>query len=166
MTSAWDIFFKNQIGYCDIALVKQILSDQFVQKWVGDIENSSKGLFYSTFKKNFCLENYLLRLGENNRLWLTKLRTSNLRLPIETGRWYNIPREDRKCTLCNDGIGDEFHLLFICKHGSIAALRNKLIPSYYTNHPSLIKFERLLSICNTELYKRISLFIRKAVPIL
>ena len=158
--------FQNQIGYCNSGLIKQILSDQFVQKWVGDIENSSRGLFYSSFKTNFCLEKYLLRLGESNRLWLTKLRTSNLRLPIETGRWYKIPREDRKCHLCNNGLGDEYHIFFICKHDSIIELRNKYIPSYYTNFPSVIKFEGLLSICNIELYKRISLFIRKVVSIL
>ena len=158
--------FQNQIAYADRSLIKQILSDQFVQKWFGDIENSSRGLFYSTFKKNFCLENYLLRLGENNRLWLTKLRTSNLRLPIETGRWYNIPREDRICNLCNSGFGDEFHILFVCKHDVVVRLRNKYIPRYYTNFPNATKFEGLLSICNTELYKKLSLFIRKVVYIL
>jgi hypothetical protein len=63
---------------------------QFIQKWHSDINNSSRGQFYSGFKNDFFLENYLLRLSEYNRKWITKFRTSNLRLPIETGRWYNI----------------------------------------------------------------------------
>jgi hypothetical protein len=54
-----------------------------------------------------------------------KLQTSNLRLPIETGRWYNIPREDRKC----NGIGDEFHILFLCENEIVVILRNKYIPN-------------------------------------
>ena len=37
-------------------------------------------------KKDFGLENYLVRLNEKTRIWITKLRASNLRIPIETGR--------------------------------------------------------------------------------
>jgi hypothetical protein len=39
---------------------------------------------------------------------------SNLRIPIETGRWYNIPKDEMAYTLCGQSIGDEFHLLFVC----------------------------------------------------
>ena len=55
-----------------------------------------------------------------SRKWITKFRTSHLRLPlipIETGRWYNILREDRKFNFCGNGIGDEFHILFLCENG-------------------------------------------------
>jgi hypothetical protein len=34
-------------------------------------------------------------------------------LEIETGRWYNIPKDERFCTLCGQSIGDECHLLLI-----------------------------------------------------
>ena len=88
--------FQNQVGYFDKNMVKQILWYQFIQKWHSDINNSSRGQLYSGFKNDFCLENYLLRLSEYNRKWITKFRTSNLRLPIETGRWYNIPRGRQK----------------------------------------------------------------------
>jgi hypothetical protein len=60
--------------------------------------------FYSVFKKDFCIENYLLRLSEHSRIWIAKFRTSNLHLPIETGRWYNIHREERICHLCKETI--------------------------------------------------------------
>jgi hypothetical protein len=82
--------FQNQVGYFDKNMVKQILWYQFIQKWHSDINNSSRGQFYSGFKNDFFLENYLLRLSEYNKKWITKFRTSNLRLPIETGRWYNL----------------------------------------------------------------------------
>jgi hypothetical protein len=65
-----------------------------------DIENSSREQFYGSFKKDFGLENDLVRLNEKTRIWITKLRASNLRIPIETGRWYNIPTDERVCTLC------------------------------------------------------------------
>jgi hypothetical protein len=38
-----------------------------------------------------------------------------MKIPIETGRWVNIPQDKRFCRFCNDGIGDEFHYLFTCK---------------------------------------------------
>ena len=46
---------------------KQILCDQFVQRWRGDIANSSRGHFYSIFKQEFCMEPYLTRLTEVHR---------------------------------------------------------------------------------------------------
>ena len=38
----------------------------------------------------------------------------NLELPIETGRWFNIERDDRICHLCNSDVGDEFYYIFNC----------------------------------------------------
>jgi hypothetical protein len=43
----------------------------------------------------FKLENYLLKLSPNERALITKLRCCNLKIPVETGRWVNIPREER-----------------------------------------------------------------------
>jgi hypothetical protein len=53
-----------------------------------------------------------LKLSQGNFTWLCKLRTCNMKIPIETGRWENIPKEKILCKFCNDGIGDEFHYLF------------------------------------------------------
>lgn len=60
--------FENQIGFIDVKYITQILHDQFIQKWFSDIENSSRGEFYGLFKKNFRLENYLLKLPVQNRI--------------------------------------------------------------------------------------------------
>ena len=92
--------FINQFPLYDKSVFIHILRDQFVH-----IYSSSRGQFYSVYKKGFCIENYLLRLSEHSRIWITKFRTSNLHLPIETGRWYDIPREERICHLCKETIG-------------------------------------------------------------
>lgn len=76
---------------------KQILCDQFVQKWNAELANTSRGLFYLSFKKEFIVEPYLLRLNLYQRSFITKLRLSNVKFPIETGRWKNIPRNSRIC---------------------------------------------------------------------
>jgi hypothetical protein len=57
-------------------------------------------------------------------------------------------------------------MLFVCKNENIITLRNKHLPNYYRVYPNHAKFEGLLSIYNTELYKRLSIFIRKAAALL
>ena len=43
---------------------------------------------------------------------LAELRLSSHQLNIEVGKHNNIPRNERKCTLCDlNDIDDEFHLL-------------------------------------------------------
>ena len=102
--------------------------------------STSRGLFYLTFKEEFKLEPYLLRLHQESRIHFTKLRLSNLKIPVETGRWYDIQRENRICHKCNtNAVGDEFHYLFICNNVDITDIRNKFIPSYYTTHPNELR---------------------------
>ena len=51
---------------------------------------------------------------------LVKLRISNHKLLIETGRYNNIPRSDRLCTICGHKVEDETHFLFHCpRHSSL-----------------------------------------------
>ena len=95
------------------------------------------------FKHDFKLENYLLKLSTKNARILCKFRTGNVKLPIETGRWFNIERDDRICHLCNSDVGDEFHYIFNCT--SLSAERNEYIPSYYTNRASAFSFFHLFS---------------------
>lgn len=143
------------------SLMKQTLQDQFIQKWHSDINNSSRGVFYGSIKKDFGLENYLLRLQEKPRIWIGKFRSSNIKFPIETGRWRNVSKEERICTLCNDGlIGDEFHYLFICKNNTILNLRNLYVPKYYSLYPTNQKLQGMFTMCNTKLLYKISLFLK------
>ena len=59
-------------------------------------------------KENICFEKYLIKIPYNLRIWITKLRTSNLEILIETGRWRNIPVEERICNICNENIETNF----------------------------------------------------------
>jgi hypothetical protein len=86
--------------------IKQRLQNQYIQKWFSDIDNSSRGEYYSKFKTELKLENYLLRLNAVHRNYICKLRTSNMKFPIETGRLMGIPRDERLCNLCNLCIGN------------------------------------------------------------
>ena len=104
------------------SLIKQKLNDNFIQNRFSQINNTSRGEFYSIFKSEFQLESYLLKLNATERLPITKLRCSNFRFPIETGRWSGVRKNDRTCNLCGKSVGNEFNYLFICYHQYIGYL--------------------------------------------
>jgi hypothetical protein len=97
---------------------------------------------------------------------ITKLRCNNIKLPIETGRWPNTPREERICHLCNVGLGTEFNFLFECTSADVQRLRCKCIPIYYTRYAYMYKMKALLSLCNVKVLKKLSLFISKLQNVL
>ena len=82
-------------------IVFNTLYDQFKQLWYSDMFNSSKGVNYRIFKTSFCLESYLLNLPFKYLKYFCRFRTCNIKLPVEVGRWYNIPRENRVCKICS-----------------------------------------------------------------
>ena len=56
-------------------IVKQNLTDQYIQNCFNQIENSSRGEFYGIFKNEFNLEKYLLKLlphERNKEVWVTE----------------------------------------------------------------------------------------------
>ena len=74
-------------------------------------------IFHSNFKTDFSFENYLTRLSKNNRIWIRKLRTCNLKIPIEMGRWKKYPKRKCSCHLCNEKLGMNFiTYLFVISH--------------------------------------------------
>ena len=76
------------------------MSDLYIQEWHTKVASSSKGKTYYLFKHDVHFENYLTKLTKKHYSTLLKFRLSNHRLPVETGRWENIPLGERKCNLC------------------------------------------------------------------
>ena len=161
LTYVWDGQFS--VSKTDIKIfMKQILCDQYIQSWFNSINSSSRGHFYSAFKPEFGLEKYLIKLKIDKRIEISKLRCNNLKFPSETGRWNNIPRHERLCTLCDDRqLGNEFHYICICKHEEISRLRSKFIPRYYTENPREDKLHGLLRYCNVKVLNNLAIFLKK-----
>ena len=86
-------------------------------------------------------------------------RTSNHRLPIETGRWENLPLNESKCHVyTKNDIGDEYHYLFCCCY--FMSERKRLFkPTFYRNQ-IILKFRNLLSSNNVSTLKRLYEFTR------
>lgn len=135
---------NNISSYSAKYYVKQILMDQFIQKWRSNLDNSSKSKNYSVYKDNIDLEMYFKILPKHLYLHMVHFRTANHKFPIETGRWNNIDLNERKCNLCEKNIiGDEFHYLLECPFFKNERL-NYLDSSYYRK-PNILKYKELLS---------------------
>ena len=87
------------------------------------------------------------------RTILLKFRTTNHRLPVETGRWINISHNDRSCVLCNTSkITDEFHYILKCSALSIIRIEYLRIHCRYFIRPNVIKFYEIMSSSYKALY--------------
>ena len=91
--------------------------------------------------------------------YLVKYRTSNHRLPVETGRWRQIPLHERKCLRCNNELGDEFHYLFVCPQ--FKEIRTKYLKPYYYRHPSMFKAQQLFQNKNIAIIRNMCLMIKQ-----
>ena len=76
---------------------------------------------------------------------------------METGQWSSISIQERKCRHCKDEIGDEFHYLFNCSR--FDADRKKYLKRYYYGRPNIIKYEEIMNTNNTEMLKKLCVFI-------
>ena len=127
-----------------IAYVKLRLRDHFLQEWNSNLENSPKALNYRLYKQIFEFENYFNILENKDIFTFCKFRTTNTKLPIETGRWNNIARENRKCQLCQENqIGDEFHYIMRCSY--FHDKRESCIEKRYLTRINVLKFKEIIS---------------------
>ena len=139
--------------------IKQTLLDQFLQDWNSSVHNSPKAFNYRIFKTDFKFEEYFNILDEQNSLLLCKFRTTNHKLPIEKGRWSNIPRENRYCELCQKKqIGDEYHYIFECTN--LSEKRTSLLPKHLIERPNIIKFKNLMTSERKPILQKLCKFIR------
>ena len=146
-------------GCKPINTIKRRINDIFIQMWQQKISNSPKSMFYRLIKSEFKFEIYLDKLPFYKRVLITQFRLSNHKLPIETGRWFNIKRELRICPLCNNNnIGDEFHYLFECSE--FREERRCYLKKYYIRNPNVVKVKELFDTVNTTRLSKLYTFIK------
>ena len=63
------------------------------------VYNDNKSDFFSS---EVGVKNYFNILENKDIFIFCKFRTTNTKLPIQTGRWNNIARENRKCQICQE----------------------------------------------------------------
>ena len=109
------------------------------------------------------MENYLVTLRLKLRKPLIQIKTRNHRLPIETRKWLNIPREERICNLCNDKIGDEFYFILEC--WDLKDLRRKYLKDYSLKKINVLKFHDLFNTENKKELLSLSHFISEIISL-
>ena len=68
-----------------------------------------------------------------------------------------FPRDERICTVCDSGEGgDEFHYLLNCFNENV---KRKYVDKYYTHHPNVPKFCRLVNITSKSKTVKLAKFI-------
>jgi hypothetical protein len=104
--------------------VKTKLRERFNQQWRQSIFTDERRVHgqknklrsYRLFKSHFKREPYIDQVSNiTDRNNLIKLRTSSHKLAIETGRYNNIPVDQRLCTMCEGNeVEDEIHFITQC----------------------------------------------------
>lgn len=144
-----------------VKTIERKLQDQFIQKWEQDINNSSKGLTYKIIKTSFGYEQYLSILPEYYWSYMLKFRTSNHKLPIESGRWNRTPRDERFCIFCQNIMGDEFHFLFQCK--KLKNIRSKYIKERFWKRPNILNLHQLFNSQDLDTLINLSKYIKEGL---
>ena len=102
--------------------VEDSLLEQCYDTWFKDLWNDKRSVggnklrTYRTFKSDLNTEFYIsCNMPYKYRKALATFRCGVAPLQIETGRYYNIPLNERLCELCNTGvIEDEMHAILEC----------------------------------------------------
>ena len=100
---------------CNISDCCKKLSISDNQEWKNKLSYKPKLRTYKQCKENKCVENYIMmNLTCKERSMLAQLRMDVLPLHIETGRYKNIPADQRFCFVCKESIEDGMNFLFEC----------------------------------------------------
>ena len=139
-------------------MFQQWLKDQYLQTWYAAISLNSKLSMYAEFKRAYIHEPYLNVVTiRKYRRALASFRTSSHRLQVERGRHLNIPRNERKCAVCQTSIEDEYHFLMVCPLYN--DIRQTYIPNDYINIVNIHNFNSLMQTIDEDLIRHIAMFL-------
>ena len=143
-------------------LIKQRITDMYLQKWYSEINNSPRLESYCIFKHNYNNELYLSCIKESKyRIALARFRTPSHNLSIEKDRHINLTRDQRLCKSCNmKTIESEYHFLLVCP--MYRELRLNYFKPCFCHWSSFTKFESLLSQKSKKGINQLSKFIYHA----
>jgi len=160
----YEVWLQQGAGNTNVflSLVKQRISDIYIQEINDNLHTSSRALLYRNLFDNNLAKYLDIITVRKYRIALSRLRVSSHRLAIESGRWRkpeSVPFDQRVCSLCNV-LEDEFHFVLKCEKYN--ELRSRYIKKYYWNHPSMEKFIQLLKDENSKVIRNLAVFAYKA----
>ena len=107
--------FEN-FEVCDLDFVNEKIRLSVENAWKIEIHSKPKLRTYVKFKNKYGSEHYVKHLQSRRKRSLSaQFRLGVLQLRIETGRFRNLPYEQRICQLCElNKVEDEFHFIMEC----------------------------------------------------
>ena len=142
------------------ALLKDRISAMEEQDWNSSVSNSGHCVNYRIFKRSLSFEKYLTSLNMKEAIDFCRFRCGNHKLPVVVGRYNNIERCNRVCSLCNlNTIGDEYHYIYVCpafNQERVAYIQKKLLRNHNTlTMHSLFSSEDRTSVSNLARFCRV-----------
>ncbi len=147
---------QGTISKYQISEIHQRIDDIELQEIKALCNKSNKGKNYLVLKEGWERESYIHLLDERDVINMLKFRTSNHKLPVETGRYQRIEYKDRICKECHTDIGDEFHYLFKCPRFS--SERKQYLLKKQIMHSNMIVFKKIFSQKDTTVLRNLSKF--------
>ena len=160
-------YIEEHIAKHEVKMIGKDIKDSYVQSWNESVQNSpSCQSLYKHIKFLFEPEFYLSKLPDSLRIYISKFRTTNHRLPIQRGRYDGTLREERFCRLCDEqAVGDEFHFILQCKNPRLIELRSKYLAPYYRFSPTIDKLKELFCNRGRKLFK-LARYLKEAIDLL
>jgi hypothetical protein len=137
---AWD----NQSTFSNKRLLHAIyekLTENFNMFWKTIIfddsmtANGNKLRTYRNLKEKYETDTYLfLDIDKTLIKQFTQIKISNSKLMIELGRHNKTDINNRICSLCKNGVDDEYHFIILCS--SLNNITNKKLANILSIFPS------------------------------
>jgi len=142
--------FDNML-VCDLDYTRAVLESNEVNEWDNTRFTKPKLRYYNLYKSTVEAEEYVRStvISKSQRSVLAQFRSGTLPLFVETGRFRNIPLENRTCTICGDGIEDEFHVVCVCpKYNGEREILYQTAYSYSDEFENLDELDKFVFINN------------------
>ena len=155
MQYAW---LGQSVGNVNIflSLIRQRLTDNFIQNWNSRINESTRALCYKNIS-SFSFKAYL------DTVTVRKFRVALSW--VETDRWarpVRKPLNGRLCTFCGV-LEDEYHFILECTVYNEE--RAKFMKKRFWKRPNMIKFIELLTTENKSIMQKLACYVEKAFKI-
>jgi len=142
---------------------QSLLEETYIEKWKNTLHSKPKLRTYVQIKDTYEIESYVKYVNSRKeRSIMAQFRCGVLPLAIETGRYRNVPSNERFCFNCKTLVESELHFLLHCPlyDGVRQPLLDKATQSFDTfiNLEDTRKFNYLLNI----LWKDVSVYLNKA----
>ena len=139
----------EQLYPVNLQRAKEVLLVNYQDTWRSELSSKPKLELLSKIRNDISTGFHVTsRLNKGQRSLISQIKLGCLPLQIEVGHFSGTPREDRICTLCNNGeVESEVHFLFDCDWYAESRL------SLYHKLPELLNYidksDRLRVLCST-----------------